>query len=546
MSSVFWLGLEPAAKASNTLATIMCIACAAGFYPRPKGLLTSAFLKDLSACFLHIFEPYLLMSTFAQATTLRPLEAAFCVTWGCVFTAINFGLGVAFAPLAAPDRAFSNTFKLLVTFPNSAAMPLLFMTSLVRIPAIGGVDGHEKAFAKSVQYIYMYGLSWTFLIWTLGLELTKHDAAQVQAAKAALALATARITTATATGNDTRATTGTTSSAPRASPAITFFLALKSAFMNPPVIGLLLGCVIGFWEWLRVALFAGGMLSGIGDVLRVLGTASVPSAMIILAGSIFGGLCDLVNTARVLQGAQPLPSQTSGWIQLQEAVLVLWTATRRTFFAANVTNAHSPLTEDGVMQQTEHEQPEQQQLEGEGTSQIAPSRAAVVSFDRQPAITITASPSTVWLADAAEKEEREKKAIADSEEKVKSAAAAAVVVPPATTLCSSTAAIPISLRTAGTLFLVRLVIAPAVCFLTYVTAQSLKLPVVCADSVDANAQLVVLIEAAMPSAQTILMLINFVGNEAAAKSAALLFVAQYPLALISTTAFIALALSIVK
>ena len=515
MSGQVWLALEPAAKASSTLATIMCVALLAGFYPRPKGLLSSVFLKDLSACLLHLFAPSLLFSTFAQATTLRPVEAAFCVTWGCVFTAINFGLGVAFAPLAQPDPAFANTFKLLITFPNAAALPLLFMTSLVRIPAIGGGQTAEVAFARSVQYIYVYGLSWTFLIWTLGLGLTKHDAAEVILKKTAAAAAMAAAAAAkTFPPSPNQPSPSPPSLSQSHAPVITFLLALKSSFMNPPVVGLLLGCAISFWESFRVALFSGGALSGVGDVLHVLGAASVPSAMIILAGSIFGGLADLVATARASQGAQLLPADTTGFLYLWESIRVLSVAARRAVGVSDDARAHVPLAE-------------------------------IAEENETPMSRITPSPSTAWLALAAEKhveEERGVEAAAAVKGTAEKANAVLVRDPPTTGAPS----VPVSLRTAAILFAVRLIVAPSVCFLAYAVSQTLKVPVLSSESVDKNAQLVVLVQAAMPSAQTILMLITVCGNEAAAKSAALLFVAQYPLALLTATAFIALALSIVK
>lgn len=86
----------------------------------------------------------------------------------------------------------------------------------------------------------------------------------------------------------------------------------------------------------------------------------------------------------------------------------------------------------------------------------------------------------------------------------------------------------------------RLLVSPALCFLLFFAAQRAGVLL----STDPVLTLVVLVQAAMPSAQTLLVVSNNVGNEAIGKAFSLLYVVMYPLCTLALIPWLTLAMSL--
>jgi hypothetical protein len=90
----------------------------------------------------------------------------------------------------------------------------------------------------------------------------------------------------------------------------------------------------------------------------------------------------------------------------------------------------------------------------------------------------------------------------------------------------------------------RLVICPIVLFSLFAAAEALQLPVL-ASSQDPVLRLLVLLESCSPSGQSVLLLCQLHGNTRAAKDLSLLYVAMYPLSLLTMTVALAVAMQMV-
>ena len=106
---------------------------------------------------------------------------------------------------------------------------------------------------------------------------------------------------------------------------------------------------------------------------------------------------------------------------------------------------------------------------------------------------------------------------------------------------------PISVRSAAALIVSRLVLSPLILFLLFVAAEAAHIPLIApgAGLQDSVLRLVVLVEAAAPSAQSVLLLCQTTGNVRAAKDLSLVYVAMYPLSLVSMTVALMAAMAIV-
>ena len=106
---------------------------------------------------------------------------------------------------------------------------------------------------------------------------------------------------------------------------------------------------------------------------------------------------------------------------------------------------------------------------------------------------------------------------------------------------------PISVKTAVALIITRLVVCPAVLFLLFVAAETARMPGLYLPSSPQNdvIRLVILVEAASPSAQSVLLLCQTTGDVRSAKDLGLLFVLMYPLSLLTMIVWLSAALSIV-
>jgi hypothetical protein len=103
----------------------------------------------------------------------------------------------------------------------------------------------------------------------------------------------------------------------------------------------------------------------------------------------------------------------------------------------------------------------------------------------------------------------------------------------------------VSLRTAVALICGRLVLSPIILYALFALAEAARIPFLAPGpgAQDAILRLVVLVESAAPSAQSVLLLCTATGNTRAAKDLSLIYIAMYPLSLITQTVGLAVAMA---
>jgi hypothetical protein len=432
-------------KAVSTLATLFIVGLAFGFYPRPHGLLPPATLKALSALVMWLLSPCLILSVYATRLTGAVLDSTLtCCAWCLLHILVNFCLGKLALPFAAPAAHHAGAFRAAIIFGNSASLPFLLLAVLVQRPSL---RADAAAFDRSVVYCFSYLIPWWCGIYGLGCELLRPLPA--------------------AAGGG-----GGGGGAPAPAAVATDAAAvLKRSVQQPPVVATLAGVLLGLTPLGGLFWGASPPLGGAGAVVKLLGEGSIPCANVVLAGSLFSAVAELLRDARARLGEAPLAEDAGGWAALTSSTALLARALRGRGGGAG----RLPLPEE---------------------------------------------------EDAAPKEGEAPPAAA--------AAAAAAAGEGGSAFFSA--------RTMTWVVLLRLCVSPAICFLLFFAAQRAGVPVL--SSADPVLSLVILLQAAMPSAQTMLIVASNVGNESLGRAFALLYMVLYPIATLTLVPWIMLAMSL--
>eukprot|EP01039_Chlorochromonas_danica_P009826 gene9830-10869_t len=234
--------------------------CGIGVLAGKAKILDQSALSVLSKLIFNVFQPCLLFvnvaSTVANlgkgtsgspaAIYLLPLAAVFQIVVGYIV-----GKLVSFFIYGAKGGRSESARQLMActTFGNSGPLPLVFTDGLFRNHA------NTALLPQSVAYISLYLLGWSPLFWIIGpglLEEKKdgHDEKTPEAkAKAKKDLIT--------------------------------------RIFSPPVVGSLFGMVVGFLPFLRnIFISPNGFLNPVFEAMRTLGTAYLPTVLLVLAGSL--------------------------------------------------------------------------------------------------------------------------------------------------------------------------------------------------------------------------------------------------------------------
>ena len=184
-----------------------------------------------------------------NALLLLPLASLIQISLGSIAAKIvttkKFGIRPALLGIDTDDDAGANDIKMCTTFANSGPLPLILTDALFSGTILSDV----------AACISFYLLVWSPLFWTLG--------------KSVLGL------------NDDSGTTQKNNS------IIASFVKQVKAFLSPPVIGSILGVIIGSNEILRNLLLSpSGALAPLFGSLKTFGVAYLPSAILVLAGSL--------------------------------------------------------------------------------------------------------------------------------------------------------------------------------------------------------------------------------------------------------------------
>eukprot|EP01033_Poteriospumella_lacustris_P004765 gene4765-3420_t len=231
--------------------------CGIGVWAGKVGILDQAALSVLSKLIFNIFQPCLLFvnvartvanlsgsaakSGSAEAIYMLPIAAALQVVVGYVVgKLLSF-----FIYRNDPDNDEAKELMACTTFANSGPLPLVFTEGLFHTSADHTLVG------RSAAYISLYLLGWSPLFWILGPAILQqrngqHKKDPAQARKE-----------------------------------------LLSRIFSPPVVASLLGMAVGFVPFLRnLVVHADSPLSVVYEAMRTLGSAYLPSVLMVLAGSL--------------------------------------------------------------------------------------------------------------------------------------------------------------------------------------------------------------------------------------------------------------------
>ena len=475
------------AKAVSTLAAVMGVGLLYGFYPRPLGLLSPPTVKTLSSLVMYILSPCLLLSIYGRSLTWALMESTLSsCAWCLVHIAVSLGVGRLTLAAAAPPRHLEGVYRMAIVFANAASLPFLLLSTLVQRPALRSDPG---AFDRAVAYCFSYLIPWWICIYSLGYEaLRPAAAAAAVAAPPAAAAASER-----APGEAAPPPPPPLSTSARA--------VLTRTLQQPPILATLAGVAIGLSPVKGLFWGASPPLEGVGGVVALLGSASIPCANLVLAGSLFATAVELEREAREWLGEAPPREDCSGGARLAAAASLLLRAAAR-------------------------------RVAGEGGGAAGSGSARGVQLaddDEAPAPGAAGSSPGAAQAAAAEAvvEEGGGKAGGGKAGGVSSGGGGEAAF--------------FSLRTTAVLVVARLLLCPAVSFALFYAARAWRVPVLaCSDPV---LSLTVLLQSAMPSAQTLLIVSSNVGNDRVGKALSLVFLVMYPLATLCLMPWLMLAMA---
>lgn len=222
-----------------------------GLAARQPNVLDAAAISALSRLTFWVFQPAFLMCSVSRTIfnashgglptrflLLMPLTALLQITLGGLVGQLVTSVQTF------PDNE-ARAVRMCTTFANSGPLPLIFADALFgSSPAI---------LSEVVACISFYLLVWSPLFWSYG-----------------------------------RVVMGTYGTTKTASTKLRRVWDEIRKILSPPVIGSILGVIIGGLPLCRNLFFRGGILSPLWGSMQTLGTAYLPAALLVLAGSLVG------------------------------------------------------------------------------------------------------------------------------------------------------------------------------------------------------------------------------------------------------------------
>lgn len=254
-SSALQLGVDPAVAVASLSATAKLLASIGlgGLAAKKPNVLDPAAVSALSRLTFWIFQPAFLLcsvsKTMYNASTggaglpgrflaLMPLTAMLQIGLGAV-------VGKLITKFAGMPDEEARDVCMSVTFANSGPLPLIFADALF---------GGTSLLSDVVACVSFYLLVWSPLFWSYG-----------------------RVILGTYADGDSGAPKSLTKK----------ILGETKKILSPPVIGSILGVVVGSVPICQ-RLFFRGLFKPLYGALSTLGTAYLPAALLVLAGSLVG------------------------------------------------------------------------------------------------------------------------------------------------------------------------------------------------------------------------------------------------------------------
>ncbi|GAX22255.1 uncharacterized protein FisN_19Lh325 [Fistulifera solaris] len=259
-------------KASLSATAQLLSALGIGGMLAKRNILDKNAVKALSKLTYHVFQPTFLFVSVAR--TLRSVSNAQKPSlWimpiaGVVQIAIGASLALVTSRFFRDDTTRRHV-QMCTTFANAGPLPLIFSAALLEGSPLAGMAAAAVSF---------YLLAWSPLFWTFGKIILS--------------------------GTSSKTENGASNS-----PLQRVVTGIKQ-FLSPPVIGSLIGMLLGSVPRLG-NLFFGGFLQPVTGACQTLGTAYLPAVMLVLAGSLVLPQDDLENsTAISFKKASPWPFVT--------------------------------------------------------------------------------------------------------------------------------------------------------------------------------------------------------------------------------------------
>lgn len=455
-------------------------------------MLTHDVLRMMNKLLLYVFIPSALVFAMGTQVTLDMLGASVgVVAWSAVHLGVSFALGAVLRRLIAIPPHFRVATMVACTFNNSISLPIVLFIPLSKYiapwltgPGGGGGDA-DALFQQILAFLWMYLILWQVGVWGVALPLAVREREQLEsAARAPVPFCSADILRETA----------------------------AHTVRSPPIIGIVVGVAVGLIPGVSDVLFGPqGELRVLGTVIESLSDAMPASANLVLAASLFFGIRETIAKGAlgdfrwcprwcgcrrgVPAGAgSPAASGTVGGVPDVETGGAAVELSEAAVAGAVPATKAAPAEEDSIADT------------GDSAPASDASHASTASSGRVPDD----------LPEGSLDHARH--------HRVPWSAIAGIIV-------------------------IRLIIAPALVTLLYwgvaQLGPSLLAPDVSTRGSGAVVTLVVLVVACMPSAQFLLVMIQMAGNTRAAEHMAVLYVLQYPVAAVTVSAWLALAMALV-
>lgn len=216
---------------------------------RRENVLDKNAISVLSRLTFWVFQPAFLLCSVASTLCMEGGIRKSLLAVMPVASALQIGLGAVVSSLVTKtlhiDENESSDVRISTTFANSGPLPLIFADSLFQ----GGIRRDVTA------CISFYLLAWSPLFWTCGRMILGTTAASQEV-----------FATQSTSWKD-------------------HISAETSKWLSPPVVGCILGILIGTVPLLR-SVFMGGLGTPLFSAVNTLGTAYLPASVLVLAGSL--------------------------------------------------------------------------------------------------------------------------------------------------------------------------------------------------------------------------------------------------------------------
>jgi len=287
-----------------------------------------------------------------------------------------------------------------------------------------------------------------------------------------------------------------------------FYAVVKRTLSQPPVAAVFIGIIVGLTPIKYLFWGEKPLLEGMGSVIQLLGQGSVPCANVVLAGSLHSAVSSFITETRRWMGEEGPQEGTSFFGRVVSLSSLIVRALRR----------YTTEAEAGA---TVHDRPVILVEEDASTSvsTAIPSPSAEVDIGK----TSNDSGSEVVRTVVREEESSGIEALPKAHQLLMKANSF------------------FSFHTTSCLLLSRLVLVPAINFLFFKLAQDAQMPML--TSSDPVLTLVILLQACMPSAQTLLIVTSNLKDERGSKALSFLFIVMYPLSCVTLLPWLMAAIS---